>query len=317
MTGFSSLLRALTSGSRLGTGGFLSLLLVPLIHGSPASAQECPEEPPLQNYTGQGEVVCPCFVIGEEAGAVFTVPAEHLPIEILRVGIGWGSVFGGTPQQVEEAIHIYGAGLPNPGVPIFTLEGPQMTDGFINEFNLEPIPGDIVANTSPFTVTLEFANQNAGNPFAPSVIHDGNGCQPGKNVIFAIPGGWLDGCAAGVTGDWVFYAIYRRVDCQNAVGEEYVVSSGARMLEHPSPNPFQLSTHVTFNLANESPVELTVHDIAGRMVATLTSRRFPAGRHGVTWNGEGFDGTRVAPGVYFLTMSAGGQRAHEKLVLRQ
>jgi FlgD Ig-like domain len=317
MNGLSSPLRDLTSRSPLRAGRLLVPILVALISSSRASAQDCPEEPPLQNFTGQGEVVCPCFAIGEEAGAVLTVPAEHLPIEILRVGIGWGSVFGGTPQQVEEAIHIYGAGLPNPGVPIFTLEGPQMTDGFINEFNLEPIPGDIVANTSPFTVTLEFANPNAGNPFAPSVVHDGNGCQPGKNVIFAIPGGWLDGCAAGVTGDWVFYAVYRRVDCQNAVDEELVVSSRTRMLERPSPNPFDLATRVTFNLAVEEQVEITVHDIAGRTVATLANRRFPAGRHGLSWNGEGAAGTRMAPGIYFLTMTAGGRRAHEKVVLRQ
>src|SRR5688572_3450147 len=121
MTASSSPLRALTSGTRFGAGRTLLLILLPFVLGSVASAQECPEEPPILNYNGPGEIVCPCFVIGEEAGSVFTIPAEHLPIEILRVGIGWGSVFGGTPQQIEEAIHIYGAGLPNPGVPIFTL----------------------------------------------------------------------------------------------------------------------------------------------------------------------------------------------------
>ncbi|MCH8243719.1 MAG: hypothetical protein IH897_14080, partial [Planctomycetes bacterium] len=78
-----------------------------------------------------------------------------------------------------------------------------------NEYNLEPVPGDIIINSGPFTVTLEFMNANAQDIYAPSVVHDGNGCQPGKNVIFAIPGGWMDACAAGVTGDWVMYAVYR------------------------------------------------------------------------------------------------------------
>ncbi|UCH82578.1 MAG: hypothetical protein JSW50_08810, partial [Candidatus Latescibacterota bacterium] len=60
----------------------------------------------------------------------------------------------------------------------------------------------------PFTVTLEFLNQNANDPFAPSMVHDGNGCQGGTNVVFAIPGGWADACLLGVTGDWVISVYY-------------------------------------------------------------------------------------------------------------
>ena len=95
--------------------------------------------------------------------------------EILKVGIGWGSQFGGAPQSLEQAIHIYQGGLPNPGAPIFTLPGPLLNDGFINEFDLELIPGNKVIPSGPFTVTLEFLNQNAGDIFAPSVrrsFHD-------------------------------------------------------------------------------------------------------------------------------------------------
>ena len=56
----------------------------------------CSVEPVLQNYTGLGQVVCPCFVSGEQAGAIFTLPPEKYPIEILKIGIGWGSQFGGS-----------------------------------------------------------------------------------------------------------------------------------------------------------------------------------------------------------------------------
>ncbi len=33
----------------------------------------CPEEPPLKVFTGAGSVTCPCFVAGEEAGAVLNI----------------------------------------------------------------------------------------------------------------------------------------------------------------------------------------------------------------------------------------------------
>jgi hypothetical protein len=47
-----------------------SALIATLVITSVILADECPEEPPLQNYTGSGTTVCPCFVPGEQAGAV-------------------------------------------------------------------------------------------------------------------------------------------------------------------------------------------------------------------------------------------------------
>ncbi len=188
-----------------------------LFPATPLVAQ-CATEPPLRNYTGGGTSACPCFVPGEQAGAILNAPAGHYPIEILRIGIGWGSAFGGAFPSVERSIHVYGAGLPNPGSPIFTLPAPQLNDGFINEFNIEPLPGAVIVPSGPFAVTLEFENPNAGDFFAPTMVTDGNGCQPGRNVVFASPGTWRDACALMVTGDWVVYVIYRPVSCSTGVG---------------------------------------------------------------------------------------------------
>ena len=92
---------------------------------APQAEAQCPEEPPLPNFSGPGAVVCPCFAVNEEAGATFDVPAEMLPIEILRVGIGWGSQFGGNPPQLEDAIKIYEGGLPDPGAPARSSSTPR------------------------------------------------------------------------------------------------------------------------------------------------------------------------------------------------
>jgi hypothetical protein len=179
----------------------------------PAVLAQCPEQPRLDNFIGGGRVACPCFVTNEEAGAIFDLPAEEFPIEILRVGIGWGSQLGGQPNSLEDSIRIYPAGLPDPGEPVFILAGPELVDGAINEFNLEPFPDEIILESSPFTVTLRFLNSNSLNPYLPSMVHDGAGCQPGKNVVFAVPGGWTDGCSLLITGQWVVYVVYRRVNC--------------------------------------------------------------------------------------------------------
>jgi len=246
--------------------------MIMLAAAAPARAQ-CGETQFL-NYTGAGSVVCPCFVAGEEAGAVFTLPAAVYPVEILKVGIGWGSIQGGSGASLEEAIHIYAGGLPNPGTPIFTLPGPQLVDGAINEFDLAPLPGDIVIASGPFTVTLEFFNTNAGDFYAPSVVSDGNGCQSGKNVIFAIPGGWLNACSAGVTGDWVFYVKYRSLKVTGAANPVQTAFSGV---------PAFQTTCDTVHVVNTGCGTLTIDGITGCGTApfsidtTLAAHSIPPG----------------------------------------
>lgn len=296
-------------------GGCVSSLVILAIVSLAAAV--CPEEAPLQNYTGAGSTVCPCFASGEEAGAVLQAPADHYPIEILRVGIGWASVYGGAPQSLEQAIKVYKTGLPNPGTAIFTLEGPVLNDGYINEFNLEPAPGEIIDSSGAFTVTLKFLNANAGDPYAPSMIHDGNGCQAGKNVVYAIPGGWYSACALGVTGDWIVYAVYRRVNCGAGVGDELVTANQPAWLFRPQPNPFSSEMHISFFVAADEMVDLSVLDVRGRVVATLASGVYAAGVHNATWSGLADDGTAASPGVYFVTMNAGSVRRTERVVLHR
>jgi hypothetical protein len=186
-----------------------------------------------------------------------------------------------------------------------------MNDGFINEFDLEGTIGPVAINSAPFTVTLEFLNDNAGDIFAPTMIHDGNGCQPTKNVIKAIPGGWLDACAAGVTGDWVVYVVYRPANC--ATGVERVLVSGSGGLS-ASPNPFRQGTTMQFVLDRPGPVDLSVYDAQGRVVAVLADHVFAAGPHLVDWDGRTTDGSRAVAGTYFVRLEAGETRSTSKVV---
>jgi len=284
---------------------------------APAASAQCPEAPPLRYYTDPATGICPCFVPTEQAGAVFRAPQGDYPLEILRVGIGWGSQLGGQPQSLEEAVHIYADSLPNPGTPIFSLQGPLLTDGFINEFNLEPSPGEITIASGPFTATLEFANQNVGDFFAPSMLYDGNGCTPGRNVIFAVPGGWKSACAEGVPGDWVMYVVYRPCVPGVAVGDERFMMSKPVLLMAPRPNPFRASTEFGFALAEPGPATLTVYDVSGRRIAVPADGTFSAGFHTATWDGRTLGGARARPGVYFAELRAGDERARRTVLLTE
>jgi flagellar hook assembly protein FlgD len=66
------------------------------------------------------------------------------------------------------------------------------------------------------------------------------------------------------------------------------------------PDPFRGTTALTFDVARRERVIVTVHDVAGRRVATLANRTFAAGRHTLSWNGVDETGTVTPAGVYFV-----------------
>jgi len=219
-----------------------SILALSTLAGS-AFAQTCPEVGPINPYQGAGVTTCPCFVAGEEAGSVFTtalIPASEFPIEITKIAFAWGSVGGGQPQSLEDAVVVYGAGLPNPGAPLFTLPGPVMTDGFINEFDIAsqwPGLGPVIINAPPFTVALRFANDNNVPPYPPSMVHDGNGCTAGRNVVKVNGAFWFSACTLGVSGDWVTHVQYRRLNCPPPIpGTPFCFGDGT-LSDHTTPCP--------------------------------------------------------------------------------
>ena len=72
-----------------------------------------------------------------------------------------------------------------------------------------------------------------------------------------------------------------------------------RELHQNEPNPFERSTSIAFDLPEPGRVKLTVYDVAGREVRLLVDEEEPAGRHQVEWTGEGNDGARAKPGIFF------------------
>ena len=75
-------------------------------------------------------------------------------------------------------------------------------------------------------------------------------------------------------------------------------------LEKNYPNPFNPSTTIPFNITQAGNVTLSVYDMSGSLVKTLTSDYKEAGSYKVIWNGLNNDGQQVASGQYILKMSA-------------
>ncbi|HEY3294128.1 MAG TPA: T9SS type A sorting domain-containing protein [bacterium] len=76
------------------------------------------------------------------------------------------------------------------------------------------------------------------------------------------------------------------------------------------PNPFNPSTTLSFTLPVAAHVELQVYDVAGRLVRTLASSTFDAGRHTLS-----FDGAELPSGLYFSRLTTSNRVMTQKLLL--
>jgi len=82
-----------------------------------------------------------------------------------------------------------------------------------------------------------------------------------------------------------------------------------------SPNPFNPSTRIAFDLPARSHVELAIYDMRGRLVKGLIGGTMEAGRHEIDWNGRDDDGRQQSAGVYLMRLDAGGETRTAKMVM--
>lgn len=76
---------------------------------------------------------------------------------------------------------------------------------------------------------------------------------------------------------------------------------GTPTLAQNSPNPFNPSTRIAFELPRPAWVRLSVIDLLGREVAVLVEGQRSAGRHEVDWHGAG-----LSAGVYLYRLAGDG-----------
>lgn len=77
-----------------------------------------------------------------------------------------------------------------------------------------------------------------------------------------------------------------------------------------SPNPFNSSTRIAFDLPREERVVARVYNVTGQQVRVLADQRFAAGRHDLT-----FEGDDLPSGIYFCNVQAGALAQTQKMIL--
>lgn len=95
-----------------------------------------------------------------------------------------------------------------------------------------------------------------------------------------------------------------------SVGEGNTPAVPSEVLLGVYPNPFNAATNLSFTLARRESVQLTVHDLLGRLVATVDRGYREAGPHTVV-----FDASGLPSGVYLCSLRAGGSVDVRRIVL--
>ncbi|MFO0974198.1 MAG: hypothetical protein U1A27_12285 [Phycisphaerae bacterium] len=165
--------------------------------------------------SGGSAVVFGDFDAGEQAGVRLTAPCTGT---IVAVQVAWFADNPGELPTFGRAIHIYnGATFPTPGAQLEVIDSPVLTPGALNEYRFlddqMSIPLSVpVTSGQQFYVSLEFDEPTHVATGGAGLLHDLDGCQANKNVLFS--GTWFNFCFI-LSGDVVIRAV---INCPDPTG---------------------------------------------------------------------------------------------------
>jgi len=98
-------------------------------------------------------------------------------------------------------------------------------------------------------------------------------------------------------------------------GEDEDILPKEYSLAQNSPNPFNPSTNIQFDLPKAGNTKLTVYNVLGQTVRTLFDEELPAGKHSVIFDGRDENGGNIASGIYFYRLDSENYTQSKKMIL--
>lgn len=105
-----------------------------------------------------------------------------------------------------------------------------------------------------------------------------------------------------------------KIDIVTGVNSRDTKPPSGFILEQNYPNPFTSTTSIPYELHKPSEICLQIYNMLGQQVKTVIAGIQDNGMHTLTWNGTDDRNTKVAPGVYFFKVRAGGEVKTGKMV---
>ena len=81
------------------------------------------------------------------------------------------------------------------------------------------------------------------------------------------------------------------------------------------PNPFNLSTDITFSILREGFVNITVYNTIGQKINSLVNKFMHAGNYSIKWTAENQKNLSLPSGIYFYSIQSNSYRKTKKMIL--
>jgi len=120
----------------------------------------------------------------------------------------------------------------------------------------------------------------------------------------------------GIFSDAVTWVVY--VEIAGVEGGGGPTGAAVPVSYRVSPNPVRSSAEIDLAVGGPGSsrhVRLTVHDVSGRLVATLFDAGLSPGEYTMQWDGRDSGGRRISPGVFFCVLRCGGVTQCRKIVV--
>jgi len=161
------------------------------------------------------------LVPGEIAVAVLSTTAPNYPITLKTIRVFVAKQNQAAPNSMTVELFVWNSGAPtvgsttpNPNAGSYVYKSPQLSFT-AGAFNAWDVSGqNIVLNGTCLVGCRVVTTGQIGNPpfatYQPNNVSDTDGCQNGKNYIWAknlISGqfSWANLCSFGASGDWVIH----------------------------------------------------------------------------------------------------------------
>ena len=108
---------------------------------------------------------------------------------------------------------------------------------------------------------------------------------------------------------------YFTLDIDQLATESINIQPDRFSLHQNYPNPFNPVTTITYELANQEFVSLTVYDVNGNLIKNLISEIRGSGKNYTNWNGTNNTNENVAGGVYLYRIDTESYSSTKKMIL--
>ncbi len=270
-----------------------------------------------------------------------------------RLAIDLGGVHGAMSQSIDLDSHAAALGIV-PGndydFDLFFAERHTGASNFRIQTSIDLCEAEqpelslggyqTVSHTPPFwTVQVEMRNTGPGGAYEVSAMMDSDIpwlVIPDPNCFYGyIPTGGVSwGGMDSYTFDLVnhpggSFNVWFDVTYQDSCGavhtltldpefdpaSEHTQDAKRYLLAQNSPNPFNPTTEISYELPEDGFVTLKIYDVSGKLVRTLVEGFRSGQPHVETWNGKDSLSRPVASGVYFYRLTAGNFVETRRMVL--